>query len=545
MDACKPFSIKLDKNILGQRTVSPTVDSTTYSSTPDDSGDDDDDDLPPIPFTSPIKPVSKGSPATPPRIINSKCLSGVTFSPVNDDSVLRKVKLEKERKHHLVQSIVKRDFKRNLKYDKADALLEEHFKQGGIVAKRAKVVAAHETSDTTDQPSPDVEQDFNSPSGLSVFVNPAKFVADIEAPPITNGNDPFEADLSTAPPNVLRELVISNNILSMFCQTPVPVTIIRWLMSIMLMSNDKLLSQAAFSTLTCLLHQAQTYSLPHETFHIKYSDVVKIIVQFGASVDNNGDIQSNSTSRIDFKLQNKNREILVNNLNNFFKYVITLLTLYPQASTFLCPEKFLVLLQKVSLDSHVIDSILNVTVVQCVSVVLSCYSENEWNSTKMDQLCQSFLAITDDHCNWCKIVTNIGNITTCSRQLQKQFARTVLRIKTSAMTVSDGISDLEFVIAFIQTLYNQKEEYNLKLVYCLMDVLSMFVSPLELSKERESDLSNLIDYLSLLSSRIHDNPGNPITGFVKDSILRLRNVLQCIPGQQLQQQSILTYLRET
>lgn len=286
-------------------------------------------------------------------------------------------------------------------------------------------------------------------------------------------------------------------------------------------------------------------SLPSEPFHITYSDVVKIIAQFGASVNTDGDIQSNLPPTSDFKLQDKEKELLVNNLNNFVKYLVSLLTTYPQVSPLLCPEKLLVLLLQISLDHHIIDSVLNLAVLQCTGAVLLCYSEEEWNSTKRDQLCQSFLAITDNHCNWCRIVINIGNITPRSRQLQKEFARMVIKIETPAMVIPDDSGDFDFVVAFIKALYNQKQDYDFNLVYCLLDVLSMFISPLELGKEKDSDLSNLIDYLSLLSSRIHDNPHVPITGFVKDSILRLRNVLQCIPGRQLQQQSILSYVRET
>ena len=544
MDACKPFSINIDKSSVGERTSSPTKPlGLATCNTPDDS--DEDDDLPPNPFSSPIQPALKKPPVTPLRGNSGKLALAHSLSPtvsVNDDAVT-KAKLEKERKHHFITNLVKRNIYQG---NKANVSLEKHFNQGGIMARMAEREAKEE-ADTTRQVAVDENQqleDYNRPPGLSVFVEPISFVAEIEAPAITNSNDPFEADLLTAPPNVLRELVISNTILSMFCQKPVPATIVRWLMTILLMSNDKMLSQAAFSVLTCLLHQTQMYSLPAESFHITYDDTVKIMMQFGASLDADGEIQSSLSSSYDFKLQHKENELLINNLNNFIKYLITLLTTYPQTSPLLCPDRLILLLLKISLDSHVIDSILNVTILQCIGAVLSCYSEEEWSSVKIDELCQSILAITDHHCNCCRIVTNIGNITTRSRQLQKQFARTVIKIKTTAMVDPEGSSDFDFVVAFIKT-YNQKEDYDLDLLYCLMDVLSMFVSPLELSKQKDTEISSLVDYLSLLSSRIHDNPSAPITGFVKDSILRLRNVLQCVPGQQLQQRSILSYVRET
>ena len=540
MDACKPFSIKIERSSVSERTSNSTPQLATCN-TPDDS--DEDDDLPPNPFSSPIRPVMKKPPVTPPRVNSGKLALAVSLSPtvsMNDD-VIRRAKFEKERKHHVITNLVKRNIYQG---NGANASLEEHFNQGGIMARMAKREAQEEAETTRQVPVyEDHQVDYNSPPGLSVFVGPIRFVAEIEAPAVTDSNDPFEADLLTAPPNVLRELVISNTILSMFCQKSIPVTIVRWLMTILLMSNEKMLSQAAFSVLTCLLHQAQLYSLPAESFHITYDDMVKIMVQFGASIDADGEIQA-SLSSTDFKLQHTERELLINNLNNFIKYLIILLTTYPQVSPLLCPEKLIVLLLKISLDSNIIDSILNVTIVQCIGAVLTCYSEEEWNSVKIDELCQSFLAITNHHCNCCRVVTNIGNITTRSRQLQKQFARTVIKIKTTAMVDPESSSDFDFVVAFIKT-YNQKEDYDLDLLYCLMDVLSMFVSPLELSKQKDTDLSSLVDYLSLLSSRIHDNPSAPITGFVKDSILRLRNVLQCVPGQRLQQQSILSYVRET
>lgn len=541
MDACKPFSIKIDKNSVGERTSSPTIPSATCNAS---DGSDEDDDLPPNPFSSPIRPPTKKPPATPPRVNSGKLALAVSLSPtvsVNDD-VVKKAKLEKERKHHMITNLVKRNIYQG---NETNSSLEEHFKQGGIMARMAKREAKEEADTTRQVPVvEDHEVDYNIPPGLLVFVKPIRFVAEIEAPAVTDSNDPFEADLLTAPPNVLRELVISNTIVSMFCQKPVPVTIVRWLMTILLMSNDKLLSQAAFSVLTCLLYQAQLYSLPAESFHVTYDDMLKIMVQFGASIDSNGEIGSSLSSLSDFKLQHEEKGLLINNLNNFIKYLITLLTTYPQVSPLLCPEKLLVLLLKISLDSNIIDSILNVTILQCIGAVLTCYSEEEWSSVKIDELCQSFLAISDHHSNCCRIVTNIGNITTRSRQLQKQFARTVIKTKTTEMVDPEGSSDFDFVVAFIKT-YNQKEEYDLDLLYCLMDVLSMYVSPLELSKQKGTDISSLVDYLSLLSGRIHDNPSVPITGFVKDSILRLRNVLQCVPGQRLQQQSILSYVRET
>lgn len=536
MDACKAFSIKVEKSIVKDN-ISPTA--SADCTTPDDS--EEDDDLPPNPFTSPIRSGLKRPPVIPPKLSQSAVAATLTLSPtvtVSDDAE-RREKLEKERKHQLVKNLVKR----NIYADNSkDMLLEEHFKHGGIMAKRAKR-EEQEECDANAQLLQEEEQqeDYNSPPGLSIFVLPVSFVAEITPPQITNSNDPFEADLQTAPPDVLRELVISNTILSMYCQKQVPVTMWRWLMTILLMSNDKMLSQAAFSVLTCLLNQTQVYSLPAESFYVTYNDVVKIIVQYGATkVD--GEIQS---SQSDFTHQHKDKEVLINNLNNFIKYLIMLLTTYPRVLPLLCPEKLIVLLLKLSLDCHIIDSILEVAVMQCIGVVLSCYKEEEWNCTKIDQLCQSFLTITDDHSNWCRIVTNIGNITTRSRELQKEFARTVIKIKTVALVTPDGISDLDFVIAFIKALYEQNEDHDLSLLYCLLDVLSMFISPLEFSKEKDSNLSSLIDYLSLLSSRIQDNPNAPITGFVKDSILRLRNVLQCVPGVQKQQRSILSYVKET
>lgn len=541
MDACKPFSIRIDKNIVNEK-ISPTKEKQPADcNTPDDS-DEEDDDLPPNPFSSPIRPVVKRPLVTPPReSLGIKSDSPLILSPnvaVNNDTERR----EKLRKHQLVKNIVKRNLYSG---SASDAKLEEHFKQGGIMAKMAKREAKEEDEAAREQVLPDEDQqDYNKPPGLSVFVSPIKFVAEIEAPSNINSSDPFEADLLTAPPHVLRELVISNTILSMFCQKSLPVSIARWLLTILLMSDDKMLSQAAFSVLTCLFHQTQMYSLSAEPFYITYSDVVKIIQQFGASVNVNGDIQSTPPSPSDFKLEHKDKELLINNLNNFIKYLCLLLTTSPQISPLLCPEKLIVLLLRVTLDCHIMDSILDVTVVQCISAALSCYSKEEWNSTKIEQLCKSFLMVTDNHHNWCRMVTNIGNITTRSRQLQKEFARMVIKVRTPAMVVPDGTGDFDFMVAFIKTLCEQTEERDLFLLYCLMDVLSMFISPLELSKEKDSELSGLIDYLSVLSSRIQDNPNAPITGFVKDSILRLRNVLQCVPGQQLQQRSILSYVTE-
>ena len=542
------------------------------------------EDLPPTPFISAIRPVLNTPRASSdvrsalytsePRsalsvnlIPTSRSVSSIstdiptsTVTPtvtVNDaavtvnrdagnDDVVRKEKLEKERKHQFIKNIVKRNREKNTDVyqsygNEADALLE-HIKQGGIMAKIDKKERETDTivTEVTKQKlvNEDQEEDFNSPPGLSIFVQPISFFAEIEVPAITNSNDPFEADLLTAPPQVLRELVISNTILSMFTQKPAPATVVRWLMRILLMSDDKVLSQAALSVLTNLLHQTSMCSLPAESFHITYNDVMKIIVELGVNVNADGDIQSSLSSTSEFKLEYKEKELLIHNLNNFIKYLTTLLTMYPEVSPLLFPEKLIVLLLRISLDFHVIDSILNTAVVQCIGTVLSCYNEEEWNSTKIDhQLCQSFLAITDDYHNWYKIVTNIGNITTRSRHLQKQFARTVVKIKTAALVVPDSSSDLDFVVAFIQTLYNQKEEYNLYLLHCLLDFLFMLISLDELSKGKDSDrISNLIDYLSLLSNRIHDNPENPITGFVKSSILRLRNVLQCtyVSAQQLQ-----------
>ena len=473
---------------------------------------DEDDDLPPNPFTA----------------ITQRALKSLK---------VRK-KLPPERKHDIIMNIVKQNRERNIYHNNTDGLLKEHFKNGGITAKMTSnqlITQSKMEADTTKLLVN--EEDFNIPPGLSVFVLPISFFEEIEAPAITNSNNPFETDLLTAPPNILRELVISNTIVSVFSQKSVPATIVRWLMTILLMSNDKILSQAALLVLTNLLHQTKMCSVPAaKSFHIMYSDVVKIMIQFGAIVNADEEMQSIPSN---FKLEHKDKELLINNLNNFIKYLTTLLTTYPKVSPLLCPPKLIVLLLRISLDHHVIDSILDVAVVQCIGAVLSCYSEEEWNSTKIDhQLCQSFLAITDDYHNWYKIVTNIGNITTRSRQLQKQFARTVIKIKTPAMVVPYGHCDLNFGIAFVQALYNQKEEHDLHLVYCLTNVLSMLISPHELSKEKDNDLSNLLDYLFLLFNKIDETPDPPITDFVKDSILRLRYVLQCVPGQLLQQRHI-------
>ena len=478
-------------------------------------GSDEDDDLPPNPFTS-------------------------TETSSTQRALKLKLQLPPERKCHVIKNVIYH----------VDKLLKEHLKRGGIMTKMTSnesITHVHvkKETETTIQVSvnEEEEEDFNSPPGLSVFVQPISFFAEIKAPIVTRNNNPsaFEVDLLTAPPKVLRELVISNTVVSMFCQKPVPITMIKWLITILLKSDDKILSEAALSTLTNLSHQTKMRSLPAESFHITYTDVVKIMVQFGASVNAEGDLQSTISSS-DFKLEYKDKELLINNLNNFIKYLTTLLTMFPEVSSLVLPEKLIVLLLRVSLDHHVIDSILNIAVVQCIGAVLSCYCEEEWNYTKVDQLCQSLLAITDDYHNWYKIVTNIGNITTRSRHFQKQFARTVIRTKTVALVVPDDSSDLDFVIAFIQTLYNQKEEYDLHLLYCLLDVLSMFISPHELiSKEKDNDLSNLMDYLFLLHSKIGETPSPPITDMVKESILRLRYILQCVPGQLLQQRHIMYY----
>ena len=474
----------------------------------DDS--DEDDDLPPNPFTVSKTQRALKLPVKPKR-------------------------LPPERKFHIIQNIIKQARKRAHHVHRVDESLKEHLKRGRIITHVKKETDAIIQVSTVNE---DEEEDFNSPPGLSIFVQPIYFFTEIKAPTITNNNDPFEVDLLTAPPKVLRELVISNTIVSMFNQKPVPATMINWLVTILLMSDDKILSQGALSALTNLLHQTKMCSLPAESFHITYTDVVKIMMKFGANVNAKGDIQSTLSSPFDFKLECKDKELLINNLSNFIKYLTTLLTLYSEISSLLFPEQLIVLLLRVSLDHHVIDSILNIAVMQCIGAVLSCYREEEWNPTRVDQLCQSLLAITDDYRNWYKIVTNIGNITTRSRHLQKQFARTVIRIKTTALVVPDNSSDLDFVIAFIQTLYNQKEEYDLRLLYCLLDVLSMFITSHELSK---NDLSNLMDYLFLLYCKIGETPNLPITDMVKDSILRLRYVLQCVPGQLLQQRHIMYY----
>ena len=524
--------------------------------TSDDS--EEEDDLPPTPFTSAIRPASGPALTTvlpiisPEPVVNEAPRDNIistsvglisTETPAVTSTVDDVERKEKERKHQLIKNIVKRNRDHNTdiyqSYDnEADALtLLERIKQEAKIGRKELETDATEVKAEQELVNEDEEEDFNSPPGLSIFVQPISFSAEIKAPTITNNNDPFEANLLTAPPKVLRELVISNTILSMFNQKPVPATMINWLVTILLMSDDKILSQAALSALTNLLHQTKMCSLPAESFHITYTDVVKIMVKFGANVNSEGDIQSTLSSPSDFKLECKDKELLINNLSNFIKYLTTLLTLYSEVSSLLYPEQLIVLLLRVSLDHHVINSILNVAVMQCIGAVLSCYCEEEWNPTKVDQLCQSLLAITDDYHNWYKIVTNIGNITIPSRYLQKQFARTVIRTKTTALVVPDGSSDLDFVVAFIQTLFHQKEKYNLNLLYCLLDVLFMLIDLEEINKEKDGDcLSNLIDYLSLLSNNIHDNPEYPITGFVKSSVLRLRNVLLCtsVSVQQLQ-----------
>ena len=527
--------------------------------TSDDS--EEEDDLPPTPFISAIRAARLNVPIISSRVVNEapldKALTSDNLIPTSVSSISTEtptvistvtvsddvVSKEKERKHQLIKNIVKRNRDQNTDiYNEADVLLER-IKQGGIVAKISTMET--DTTEVTAEPhaeqelvNEDEEENFNSPPGLSVFVQSINFFAEIKAPTITNSNDPFEADLLTAPPKILRELVISNTILSIFNQKPVPTIVVNWLVAILLKSDDKILSQAALSTLTNLLHQTKMCSLPVESFHITYTDVVKFMAKFGANINAEGDIQSTISSPSDFLIfEYKEKELLINNLSNFIKYLATLLTMFPEVSSLVLPEKLIALLLRVSLDHHVIDSILNIAIIQCTGAVLSCYCEEEWNSTKVDQLCQSLLAITDDYHNWYKIVTNIGNITTRSRQLQKQFARTVIRTKTVALMVPDDTSDLDFVIAFVQTLFHQKEKYNLNLLYCLLDVLFMLIDLEEISKEKDSDcLSNLIDYLSLLSNNIHDNPKYPITGFVKSSVLRLRNVLLCtsVSVQQLQ-----------
>ena len=543
MDCCKSFTIKLDKNDV-KRLSSPM---NSQCSSPMDSASED-EDLPPNPFSSPNKSNLNQPAATPPRSNSSLLASVAHFSPnvsLNMDGE-KKTKLERKRKHDGFKDIGKDvacNVKRVLLH--SDTLIQEHFKKGGIMERRKEIerVTTMPAATVSEPITEDKSNLFNNPPGLSVFVMPLKFVAQLEAPRITNTDSAFEVDLLSAPESLLREMVMSNTFLSMFFNKPIPVTIVRWLLTILLMSNDELLSQAAFSVLTCLVHQSNTYSLPAEPFDLSYDDVVKILEQYGAvRSSDEEDVESNLVCDTDYKLEPECKELLLNNLNNFLKYMISLLKAYPRISLTYNLDKVIMLLLKVSLDRHVIDSLLNVTVMQSIGVLLSCYSDQEWCPTKVDQLSQSCLKITDNYCNQCRIVGTIGSLTARCRQLQKQFARTLLKLKTT-VTISKTSSDLDFMVAFIEALYKQEEDYDLDLVYCLLDVLSMYASPLELCKENDNDLAKLVDCLSQLSSKIHDNPNRPITGFVKDSILRLRNVLQCMPGRQLKQLDIYTFAK--
>ena len=543
MDCCKSFTLKLDKNDV-RRLSSPM---NSQCSSPVDSASED-DDLPPNPFSSPNKSNLKQPGDTPPKN-NSSLTNVVHFSPsvsINMDTV-KKTKFERKRKHDDVKDI-RKDLASNVKrvlLHSNDPLIQEHFKKGGIMERRKEVerVTAMPAATVSEQSTEDKSELFNNPPGLSVFVMPLKFVSQLEAPHITNTDSAFEIDLLSAPESILREMVMSNTFLSVFYNKPVPVTIVRWLLTILLMSSDELLSQAAFSVLTCLVHQSHTYSFPAEPFDLSYDDVVKVLEQYGAVRSSDGeDVESNLVSDTDYILSPECKELLLNNLNNFLKYIISLLTAYPRILLSHNLDKMIMLLLKVSLDRHIIDSLLSVTIMQCIGVLLSCYSNQEWCPTKVDQLSQLCLKITDDYCNQCRIVGTIGGLTPRCRQLQKQFARTLLKLKT-AVAVSETSSDLDFMVAFVEALYKQEEDYDLDLVYCLLDVLSMYVSPLELCKENDNDLAKLVDCLSQLSSRIHDNPNEPITGFVKDSILRLRNVLQCMPGRQLKQLDMFTFAK--
>lgn len=467
-----------------QYTINFTQESTSCSGTDDsDSDSDEDNDLPPIPFAFSFMPNPPAS------------LKGFLVTPV-----------------------INLDFSTNMQRIRGniygeDALLEEHFGQGGIMGKRAIRAAKEKRVLMVDEYQ---QGDFNISSGLSIFVSPICFTTEI---------DPFT--INCAP---LRK------------SESIPATMVKWLIKILLMSNDKMMSQTALYVLTALLQEAKRHSLPANSFCITYRDIMKMIMEFGTIISADGDIPSNP-SPSDFKLQYKDKELLINNLNNFNKYLTILLTKYPQVLPSLCREKLIVLLLKISLDHHIIDSTVNITVLQCIGAVLSCYSENEWNYTTVDQLCQSFLTITDDHRHWCRIVYNIGNATIHSRQLQKQFARTVINVKTTGIVVPIGSSDLDFAVAFIQKLCNQKGKYDLSLLYCLLDVLFIFISSYELIKETDNNRSSLINHLLQLSSKIPDNPSAPIT-FVKDSIWRLINVLQCVPAHLLQQQTMQSYVRK-
>jgi len=456
MDCCKSFSIKLDKNDV-KRLSSPM---NSQCSSPLDSASDD-DDLPPNPFSSPHKGDLKQPAATPPNN-SSSLVSVVHFSPnvsLNMDAE-RKTKLERKRKHDDFKDI-KKDVDSSVKrmlLHSDNLLIQEHFKRGGIMERRKEMGRASTVSEATvsEQATEEKSELFNNPPGLSVFVMPLKFVSQLEAPRPTNTDSAFEIDLLSAPESVLREMVLSNTFLSMFYNKPVPITIVRWLLTILLMSSDELLSQAAFSVLTCLVHQSHTYSFPAEPFDLSYDDMVKILEQYGAVRSSNGeDIESNLVCDNDFILQPECKELLLNNLNNFLKYILCLLSAYPRISLASNLDKVVTVLLKVSLDRYVIDSLLNVTIMQCTGALLKCYSDDEWCPTKVDQLCQSCLTITDDYCNQCRIVGTIGGLTTRCRQLQKQFARTLLMLKTT-VTVSKTSSDLDFMVAFGEALYNKR-----------------------------------------------------------------------------------------
>ena len=415
------------------------------------------------------------------------------------------------------------------------------------------------------------------PPGKKIFTKVPSFITELYPPGLeidtTGMFSGTQRNLLqiTAGPETLKEAVLGGWIKLCFWNSPCPQPVWQWLFQMMCRSEDAVLSNGAFKSLTTLLQLALSRNDPASIHPPSMADIVEVLVCMGADQSR----LVSSTTGAERMEVDENEDVFpprvpTRSLSHLLKYLTPCIRAIPGCYTLEELEELVILMLNIALDPQLLGQPIENDIMQCIGIAFAVIPEENWMKAAK-RLVYQILAIADHHHNQLYIAYLISGTSKTERQqfLQKLYCRESItqrlglietkqmlpvEVKTEETTTENESvrmsasqlddSDCQFAQKVISH-YNcmSSLQYDYYCMYSVLTMLSRFMDPTDMkwpSQEKRKEFSRLLGCLS--SNKIHDHPSHPERGPVKDLVIRMKLEVssQKVAGQ-LKQTSLFEF----
>ena len=395
------------------------------------------------------------------------------------------------------------------------------------------------------------------PPGKKIFTKVPSFITELYPPGLeidtTGMFSGTQRNLLqiTAGPETLKEAVLGGWVKLCYWDSPCPQPVWQWLFQMMCRSEDAVLSNGAFKSLTTLLQLALSRNDPASIHPPSMADIVEVLVCMGADQSR----LVSSTTGAERMEVDENEDVFpprvpTRSLSHLLKYLTPCIRALPGCYTLEELEELVILMLNVALDPQLLGQPIENDIMQCIGIALAVVPEENWMKAAKRLVCR-ILEIADHHHNQLYIAYLISGTSKTVRQqfLQKLYCRESItqrlglnetkqmlpvKVKTEETTTENESarmstsqlddSDCQFAQKVI-CHYNRipSLQYDYYCMYSVLTMLSRFMDPTDMkwpSQEKRKEFSRLLGCLS--SNKIHDHPSHPERGPVKDLVIRMK-----------------------